>query len=297
MIASHYDCLVIGGGPAGLTAALYLARFRRRVLVVDAGKSRAARIPRSHNHPGFIDGISGPELLRTLRVQAERYGAMVIAGTVLSLQPSAEGFVADTTVGTITALRILLTTGITDKCPSIAVMDRADVNETVRYCPICDGFEAINKQIGIYGPPAEAGGKARFLRIYSPFVTLVPSGPIEAATATCEFTMASSPASKIVATDEGVETILTDGTRRTFDVFYPAVGCHVHSDLATSLGAKSDQTGYVVVDPKQQTSVPGIYAAGDVVSDLHQLVVAEGHAAIAATALHNSLPSNFAEAS
>src|SRR5689334_20831808 len=123
MIASHYDCLVIGGGPAGLTAALYLARFRRRVLVVDAGKSRAARIPRSHNHPGFIDGISGPELLRTVRVQAERYGAMVIAGTVLSLQPSADGFVADTTVGTITALRIMLTTGITDKSPSITVID------------------------------------------------------------------------------------------------------------------------------------------------------------------------------
>ena len=177
MITTHYDCLVIGGDPAGLTAGLYLARFRRRVLVVDAGKSGASGIPRTHNHPGFIDGISGPNLLRTLRAQAERHGATVIDGTVLGLQPAADGFVSDTTIGTINALR--------------------------------------NR---------------------------------------------------------------------------------VHSGLATSLGAKSDQAGCLAVDGKQQTSVHGVYAAGDVVSDLHHLVIAEGHAAIAATAIHNSLPINLAEA-
>src|SRR6476620_11840164 len=100
---SLLDCLVIGGGPAGLTAALYLARFRRRVLVIDSGKSRAAGIPRSHNHPGFIDGISGTDLLRTLQTQAEAHGATVISGTVVSLRPSGDGFEADTTAGKIKA--------------------------------------------------------------------------------------------------------------------------------------------------------------------------------------------------
>src|SRR3954447_19877032 len=95
------DCLVVGGGPAGLTAALYLARFRRRVLVVDAGKSRAAAIPRSHNHPGFIEGITGKSLLRALQTQAEQYGATIVSGTVLSLQRTTEGFDAETTAGAV----------------------------------------------------------------------------------------------------------------------------------------------------------------------------------------------------
>ncbi len=80
LAAQTYDCLVVGGGPAGLTAALYLARFRRRVLVIDAGNSRAASIPRSHNHPGFADGIPGEVLLSTLRTQAEEYGAEIVVG-------------------------------------------------------------------------------------------------------------------------------------------------------------------------------------------------------------------------
>jgi thioredoxin reductase (NADPH) len=296
-VPSNYDCLVIGGGPAGLTAALYLARFRRRVLVIDAGKSRAAGIPRSHNHPGFIDGISGPELLRTLRTQAEGYGADVVPGTVVSLQPEADGFAANTTIGTIKALRILLATGISDKCPDLDVLDSTAVKEAVRYCPICDGFEAIDKKIGVYGSLNEAGGKARFLRIYSPFVTLVPTavGDRVSASPPAEFAVASSPAVKIIATDDGINVALADGNRVCFDVLYPAVGCHVHSDLATALGAKTDEAGCLAVDGKQRTTVPGIYAAGDVVSDLHQLVVAEGHAAVAATAMHNSLPLNVVD--
>ena len=103
LAAATYDCLVVGGGPAGLTAALYLARFRRRVLVIDAGKSRAASIPRSHNHPGFADGISGDVLLRTLRTQAEEYGAKIVVGNVLSLERTTDGFAADTTIGPVLA--------------------------------------------------------------------------------------------------------------------------------------------------------------------------------------------------
>src|SRR4051794_22466512 len=93
------DCLVIGGGPAGLTAALYLARFRRRVVLLDSGTSRAASIPTTHNHPGFSDGISGEALLRTLRAQAQRYGAVLMAGTVTSLVRAAEEFEAVSTIG------------------------------------------------------------------------------------------------------------------------------------------------------------------------------------------------------
>ena len=295
LAAATYDCLVVGGGPAGLTAALYLARFRRRVLVIDAGKSRAASIPRSHNHPGYADGISGDVLLRTLRTQAEEYGAKIVVGKVLSLERTADGFAADTTIGPVLAARVVMATGITDKCPDIELLDRAAAKEMVRYCPVCDGFEAIDKKIAVYGPWEEAAGKARFLRVYSSDVTLVPTLPADTDRKNEEgdFKLATSPAAKILTAADGIDVALADGRAMRFDVVYPAMGCHVHSDLAIKLGAKSNEVGCLIVDNKQQTSVPGLYAAGDVVSDLHQLVVAEAHAAIAATAIHNSLTLNL----
>ena len=295
LAAATYDCLVVGGGPAGLTAALYLARFRRRVLVIDAGKSRAASIPRSHNHPGFADGISGDVLLRTLRTQAEEYGAKIVVGKVLSLERTADGFAADTTIGPVLAARVVMATGITDKCPDIELLDRAAAKEMVRYCPVCDGFEAIDKKIAVYGPWEEAAGKARFLRVYSSDVTLVPTLPADTDRKNEEgdFKLATSPAAKILTAADGIDVALADGRAMRFDVVYPAMGCHVHSDLAIKLGAKSNEVGCLIVDNKQQTTVPGVYAAGDVVSDLHQLVVAEAHAAIAATAIHNSLTLNL----
>jgi thioredoxin reductase (NADPH) len=288
------DCLVVGGGPAGLTAAIYLARFRRSVLVIDAGNSRAAAIPKSHNHPGFPEGISGETLLRTLRVQAEEYGAKIVSGNVESLKTTADGFAADITEGAVLASRVLISTGITDKCPDIEGFDEVGLRSLVRYCPICDGFEAIDKKIAVYGSPSEASGKANFLRIYSPTVTLVPNSPAAAneKAKQGDFELASSPAARISAAGEGIDVALSDGSTMRFDVLYPAVGCEVHSNLATALGAKTSDVGCLIVDNKQQTTVPGLYAAGDVVSDLHQLVVAEGHAAIAATAIHNSLPLN-----
>ena len=295
LAAATYDCLVVGGGPAGLTAALYLARFRRRVLVIDAGKSRAASIPRSHNHPGYADGISGDVLLRTLRTQAEEYGAKIVVGKVLSLERTADGFAADTTIGPVLAARVVMATGITDKCPDIELLDRAAAKEMVRYCPVCDGFEAIDKKIAVYGPWEEAAGKARFLRVYSSDVTLVPTLPADTDRKNEEgdFKLATSPAAKILTAADGIDVALADGRAMRFDVVYPAMGCHVHSDLAIKLGAKSNEVGCLIVDNKQQTTVPGLYAAGDVVSDLHQLVVAEAHAAIAATAIHNSLTLNL----
>jgi thioredoxin reductase (NADPH) len=98
---------------------------------------------------------------------------------------------------------------------------------------------------------------------------------------------------RVLRTDDKVTVIVTDGGRHDVDVLYPALGCNVRSELATHLGARCNGEGNLQVDDHQQTTVPGLYAAGDVVTDLHQLSVASGHAAIAATAIHNNLPRNF----
>jgi thioredoxin reductase (NADPH) len=293
MAPQHYDCLVVGGGPAGLTAALYLARFRRRVIVIDSGESRATAIPRTHNHPGFPDGIGGKKLLEILRTQAKKHGAIIVCGTVESIAKISENFVADATCGEVSAPRVLLSTGITDKSPSSQMLNPEMKSDAIRFCPVCDGFEATDKRIGVLGPPRHAGAKALFLRTYSRAVTLIPISDAGREDVDPAVETAPSSASKIVASDGCLVAELNNGQTIPFDLIYPAMGSHAHSDLAVALGAETNEAGCLLVDQKQQTTVAGLYAAGDVVSDLHQLVVAEGHAAIAATAIHNSLPINL----
>src|SRR3954470_17333930 len=111
------DCLIIGGGPAGLTAAVYLARYRRRVVLVDEGESRAALIPKTRNYPGFADGIEGSSLLNRLRRQAETYAVSFTAGRVETLVKDGDHFMARTGGSTHRASRVILATGLKDTAP------------------------------------------------------------------------------------------------------------------------------------------------------------------------------------
>jgi thioredoxin reductase (NADPH) len=191
---------------------------------------------------------------------------------------------------------VLLATGLTDRAPALPGLEGAVARAAVRYCPVCDGYEATDANIAVYGAPKEATSKALFLRTYSRRVTLLPSepGPFDQRElSTSGIEVAASLPERFWQTPSGVGVRLQSGESLQFDVLYPALGCDVHSGLASALGARCNAVGSVAVDDKQRTSVEGLYAAGDVVSDLHQLSVAEGHAAIAATAIHNSLPPNW----
>ena len=164
--------------------------------------------------------------------------------------------------------------------------------DRVRYCPICDGYEAIDKRIGVMGPLEAAKIKAKFLLTYSPDVTVVAT---DAATANdCDPDIATiGPPARIEARSSGVTVTTSDGAEHDFDLLYPAMGCTVRSELARSLGADcGDDVGTLATDLHQQTTVRSLYAAGDVVTDLHQLSVAIGHAAVAATHIHRELPPN-----
>ena len=219
------DCLIIGGGPAGLTAALYLARYRRRFLIIDAGDSRAAQIPQSHNHPGFA-GISGPALLEKLRTQAGRYGVQILCEAVTSLTRNAEGFVAAVENGTLEASRVLLATGIKDEEPPLPGLEQAVSRKAVRYCPVCDGYEASDKNIAVYGPIGEAANKALFLRTYTKRLTVLPRDgtPDELLArqmAEAGIALAGSAPQRFWETERGVDVTLHSGERLEFDVLYP----------------------------------------------------------------------------
>ena len=294
------DCLIVGGNPAGLTAATYLGRYRRSVILVDAGESRAALIPESHNYPGYA-GIAGTDLLKLLRRQAGDFGARLIEGRVDALEPDGDQLLLARFGGeTVRARAVLLATGIVDKDPPLPGIRIAVQKGTLRYCPICDGYEVSDQRIGVFGSVRSGGSKALFLRTYSANVTLLlTEAPTDAdqdmLKTLDESGVTVSSALRFDLEEQGTQiaALFPDGTQHEFDVMYPALGCEVRSELATALGATCDEAGCLLVDPHQRTAAPGILAAGDVVSDLHQLSVAVGHAAIASTAIHNMLPRNF----
>src|SRR3954468_20790899 len=170
-----YDCLVIGGGPAGLTAAIYLTRYHLSIKVVDAGKSRASLIPRTHNHAGYPDGISGEELVRLMTEQAQRYGASIVAGRVTRLDRIDGGFRAEWGEGSVMARTGLLATGITNRKPPMDedLHDEALARGLIRYCPICDGYEVTDKKVGVIGSGSHGVAEAVFLRGYTGDITLI----------------------------------------------------------------------------------------------------------------------------
>ena len=291
------DCLVIGGGPAGLLAAVYLGRYLRSVQVIDAGESRAAKIPESHNYPGFF-GIAGTALLSRLHAQARQYGAELVSGRVTSLRKEGNAFVASSSSSEIRARFILLATGLIDHCPPIEGQPADCPSDVIRFCPICDGYEAMDRRVGVLGDIKAGGKKAQFLRTYTKDVSLFLTDETTDDVALQEkLTNAKVRiVGKLKQIRQATENTVTIETHRgeihELDALYPALGCVVRSDLASALGACSTEDGTLEVDDHQRTSVDGLYAAGDVVTDLHQLSVAFGHAAIATTDIHNRLPRN-----
>lgn len=299
-----HDCLIIGAGPAGLVAATYLARFRRDIAVVDAGRSRAALIPTSHNCPGFPTGVSGERLLHRLQAQAQEYGVQVQRGRIEALAREDGTFRATDAQGRDWRARtVILATGIVDRLPAMAGGEAAcqaalDAG-VLRLCAVCDAYEARDERIGVLAPADEALSHGLFLRTFSPRVDAIPSLPGEPRQDLREEASAAGvtlrPAVRRLACNDRVcEVEFVDGSVQAYDTVYPVLGSDNQSQLALALGAAVDDEGALRTDARQQTTVDGLYAVGDVVSALNQIAVAVGHAAIAATAVHNRLPRNLA---
>ena len=162
---AQVDCLIIGAGPAGLTAAIYLARYRREIVVIDGGASRARWIPVSRNCPGFPQGIEGVTLLEELREQASRYAFEIVRGHVTALERSTDGSFTATLDGrTFRARTVVLATGIVDVLPRMDGVEDAIIDGTVRLCAICDGYETEGRRTAVYGPARSAAPHARFMR-------------------------------------------------------------------------------------------------------------------------------------
>jgi thioredoxin reductase (NADPH) len=293
------DCLIVGGGPAGLTAAIYLARFHLDIIVIDAGKSRASRIPCTRNVSGFPDGIAGNELLRRMRDQAVKFGAKVESEFVSKLERDSDGglFTATAGSGSWKARFALLATGITNRRPPIEeeLHEQALARGLIRYCPICDGYEVTDKKIGVIGSDRHGVAEALFLRSYTADVTLI--APDKAMRlkpedrdklGSAEIPMVDGPAQAVAISSDFIIVETADGTH-TFDSIYPALGSDTHTQLAEMTGADLSKDQCIVVDRHMRTTIPGLYAAGDVVIGLDQISHAMGQGGVAATTIRNDL--------
>jgi thioredoxin reductase (NADPH) len=296
------DCVVVGGGPAGLTAAIYLARFHLDVRVIDAGNSRAATIPMTRNHAGFPDGIAGADLLDRMRTQARRYAAALVQADVTGLEAVPDGLRVSVDGEVVVTRSVLLATGVVNRRPPMPddLHATALARGLLRYCPICDGYEVTDRRVAVLGTGGHGTREAVFLRSYTADVTLIaPDGkhnlsPAERALLTQGGVAVIDGPATAFAIDGETIALRTPERDWRFDSLYPALGSDINSVLAGGLGAARSDEGCLIVDAHQRTNVARLYAAGDVVKGLDQISHAMGEGGVAATTIRNDLASEHA---
>jgi thioredoxin reductase (NADPH) len=232
-----------------------------------------------------------------LRRQAERYGARTLAGRVGRLERRENGgFAATSMQQTIIADAVLLATGAADVQAPIADLEGAIRRGIVRHCPTCDAYEVRDRRIAILGAGECRLQEAMLLRSYTADLTVISlDRPLEMAEderrelQAAGIDLVDEPVADLLPEGEGVCARLSSGRVISFDTIYTALGLRARSELATRLGAEHDADGMLIVDDHQRTSVPGLYAVGDVVAGLAQIGVAMGQAAIAASTISSSL--------
>lgn len=260
-----YDCIIIGAGPAGLTAAIYLARFGRNTLVLHSGTSRARLIPVSHNCPGFPNGISGDALLKRLTRQARNYETKILKQKVNAITRSVDNIFSITANDNIYYCQyIILATGVSDVMPKIPNINALIKAELMRHCPVCDGYEAINKNVAIIANDSHGFKEALFLRGYTDKVTLLSLG---APTFLSQAEQQIAQQANIIIINKPIKNIrisnhkviaTTESTNEqeyTFDTAYAALGSNIHGGLVYPLTVQCNFDGCIITDEHQQTTI------------------------------------------
>lgn len=287
----EYDVVVVGGGAAGLSAALVLLRARRTVALVDAGAPRNA--PAAHMH-GFLsrDGMPPHDLLAVGRSEVSGYGGSLIDDTVVGVEPGFHVRLAN--ASPLGARRILVATGLRDELPDIPGVGERWGRDLL-HCPYCHGYEVRDQPLGVLGGAPEAVQHALLVRQWSPDVTLFPHtdavGPEqrEQLTARGVRIVKGTVARLVVGNDQlqGVE--LDGGTVIPRAAVFVRPRFVPNADLLTGLGCAVDEHGWVVHDPVGRTTVAGVWVAGNAADPRAQVISAAGEGSAAAIALNADL--------
>lgn len=295
MDTTTFDIAVIGGGAAGLSAALVLSRARRRVLVIDAGSPRNA--PAAHMQ-GFLsrDGLPPSELLTIGREEVRAYGGLLYDGTVEGiLNNGAAGFDVELSDGhAISARRLLVATGLRDELPDIPGLHERWARD-VLHCPYCHGYEVRDRRLGVLGGSPAAVRYAQIVRQWSedvvyvtPPETLVPSERIQLAAR--GIAIAEGNARRVLVDGDELTGVELDGGRTVAcEALFVPPRFVPRNDLLVGLGCDLDPVGWPTTDDTGLTSVPGVWVAGNISNPRAQVVTAAGEGSAAAIAINADL--------
>jgi thioredoxin reductase len=295
---SSVDALVVGGGPAGLSAALWLGRYQRSTLVVDAGQPRNRHADLAHGIPGR-DPVAPDELLAGMRAEADRYPEVCLrSGTVTDLRGSIEtGFTAMIDgVHRVTASRVVLACGVSDRFPRVEGFEE-HYGTDVHHCPACDGFEIRDQDVVVLGAGDQVPSFASELLDWAATVRIV-TDTTGGSFGTDQLRsleehgieVFDGPATALVGEPGDLTgVLLEDGTCVPGTSVFFSYAHRPHHDLAVRLGCEVDDDGQLAVNGFQLTSVDGVYAAGDITPGLQLVVIAMGQGVSAGIACATSL--------
>jgi thioredoxin reductase (NADPH) len=297
MPAQPYDVVVVGGGPAGLSSALWLARYLHKVVVVDSGDPRNWETRGINGYLGH-QSIRSPELRAIGREECAKYGVEFVSGVVdTAINETGELFAVCLRDGkTIEAHRLLLAIGIKDVWPDIPGLENC-YGETIHVCPDCDGYETRDKNTVVVGSGRKAVGMALALTTWTRKIVICTNGEkpdmnqvLLDKLKALNIPVLEAPIQCVLSKDKEIAAIELEGAM-TLDCerLYFAIGQYPSDDLGAQLGCKRDEMGRLVIDERNHTSVKNVYAAGDIAPGPQMAIAAAASGAIASIAIHASL--------
>ena len=269
--------VIIGQGPAGISAALYAVRGGADVTVVANGAGALARAGLIQNYYGFEDGISGRELIEAGVRQAEKLGVRMVRGELFGIEYAEEGFAVKTSAGTLDAGAVVIACGTQRNTPPIAGIDAFD-GRGVSYCAVCDAFFFRGKKVGVVGSGAYAASEYEVLKGVIQDVTALTNGEAPQFSLPCD----TRKIARLEGGDALERVVFEDGSAEAFDGLFIACGTAGAFELSRKLGLET-ANGKIVTDERRATNVPGIFAAGDCTAGMQQIAKAVCDGMIAGT--------------
>ncbi|MCX7720333.1 MAG: thioredoxin-disulfide reductase [Dictyoglomus thermophilum] len=295
-IEEEQDVIILGGGPAGLTAGIYAGRNLWRTLIIEKAivGGNAALTEKIDNYPGFPEGITGEELVKRMEVQAKKFGSKILEADVLSLKIDGNWKIVETSNGVFRAPTLIIATGTRPKKLGVPG-EKEFIGKGVSYCAVCDGAFFTGKKVAVIGGGDSAVEEAIYLTKFAEEVTIIHRRDTLRAEKINQQRAFSNPKIKflwshIVKAIEGekkVEKLILEDLKTGETKIFPVDGVFIYIGLIPNTELfkgilNLDSNGFIITDEKMHTSIPGIYAAGDVRGKiLRQVVTAVSDGAIA----------------